>query len=401
MRPDMNAQKNLSTPLRQAFPDLSDNEIETLSQAVTPMFCPPDTVICAEGEVDTKMYVLVSGDLGVYFEIDTQKQFLARTMQPFQYFGEMGALGYAERVATVKTMTACEVLSLEGDVFLEILYRHPPMLRQLVAQMSSYVRDTDRAVIRELRQRNDALKDAYQESTEQERLRTNFITLLSHEIRTPLTSVQGYLHLISNGMLKGESLESGLQTVTRNVEKLVHLINHLLVLYEMHLLSPSFETVNLASLLPLAGAEALDSVGDGSKRVVYEMQEGMPALKGDEVGLTLVWRILIENGLKFTPNGTPVCVKAFCKDQNEIQIDVIDYGVGIPPRDLPRIFEPFYQARREDSSWIFSGMGVGLPIAKFIVERHQGKILIESEEGLGSTFSVILPYNTFPIVTNN
>jgi signal transduction histidine kinase len=384
--------------LRQTFPELSDSEITTLDQATSPRTYPAGSVLCREGEEGKTLYILAEGEVDVFVCADSQQEIRVKTMRPISYFGEMALLGETTRSATIRATTRCRTLEIDQDAFVTVADRNPALLRTLGRQISNHLRNNDRAIIAQLKEKNAALQAAYASLAEQEQLRTEFIATLSHELRTPLTSVQGFLQLINKGVIEGEALRLALDSITRNVEKMVRLIHNLLILYEMHLLSQQPTILTLPELLVTALHDAQVapvSAGVGySSPVNMDIAPDLPSLHGDKSGLALAVRSIIENALKFSPNGTPIHIAAYRADDHHVCIAISDEGIGIPADAHERIFEPFYRVERPGANRLFPGLGVGLAIAQFIISRHNGRIELQSEPGQGSTFNIYLPCAT-------
>jgi two-component system phosphate regulon sensor histidine kinase PhoR len=272
--------------------------------------------------------------------------------------------------------------------------QNPALLLSIVRQISDHLRNNDRVIIRELRKKNQALNVAYNNLSSQEKLRTDFIATLSHELRTPLTSAQGFLHLINRGVIQASAQQSALETVTKNVEKMVDLINNLLVLYEMHLISPEYSDISLVALVEEAIREA-KTVAEAKVRQIDVIRPSeLPTIRGDRNGLLLAVRSLIENAFKFSQATDLVVVNIYPIDEDAIGLDVIDQGIGVPSEAQPHIFDPFYRVEGAGSDRLFSGLGVGLAIAKFIVEQHDGRLTVDSEPGQGSSFTIRLPLSS-------
>ena len=378
--------------LRSSFPPLTADQAARLEQNCAVRRYAHGSFICEEGKLDTTIYLLVDGSADILLTIDDNDFIAVDTLKPGNYFGEIGPLGKTSRAASVRAVGDARVLYFDSDTFLVIVYENQALLRYLIERISVYMRDSDRAVIQELRTKNLELREAQNQREEQERLRSRFITTLSHELRTPLTAAQGYLHLIQAGMLAGDDLQNGLQTVTKNVQRMVHIINHLMILYETDVSPPQYEYIRVSRLLKNALSDTFLTGGHTDKsQVVIEVDADTPDLYADEATLTLALRILIENGLRFSPDGDQVRVSCRQIDDKHIQIDVIDQGIGIPAMYHERIFEPFFRVEDENQLWNFPGIGVGLPIARFIIERHGGTVLLRSAPEEGSTFSLLLP----------
>ena len=380
--------------LQTAFPDLSRNNIKTLSQAAVYAEYPARTDVCREGEEGTTLFILDQGEVDILVHASDNQEILVDSIGPGNYFGEMAFLGETTRMATIRTRVPSRLLEIEEEDFMAIAQANPSLLRTLLRQIIGHIRRTDRAVINELNVKYATLRKTSAELEAQEALRTQFIATLSHELRTPLTSIKGYLSLINGGAMKGDSLQMGLDSITRNVNKMVGLTNDLLILYELHPKRPSFEYLEVADLLIEALNSARSVLNDHSSPVTIEIAPNVPKLYADRRGLTLALRALIENGLKYSPVDAPIGIRVSCLNTNEVAIAVSDAGIGISLDDQARLFEPFFRLEKEESAnALYPGLGIGLTIAKFVLERHNGRIDLKSTPGLGSTFALCLPKN--------
>lgn len=378
--------------LQTAFPDLSRNNIETLSQAAVYEEYAAFTDVCLEGEKGTTLYVLDKGQVDIIVHAEDNQEILVDSIGPGTYFGEMAFLGETTRMATIRTRTPCRLLSIEEEDFMAIAQTNPSLLRTLLRQIIGHIRRNDRAVIHELNVKNAALRKTYAELEEQEELRTQFIATLSHELRTPLTSIKGYLGLINSGAMKGDSLQVALDSITRNVNKMVGHTNDLLILYEMHPQKPSFEYLEVADVLIEALNAARSVLNDHATPVTIDIKSDAPKVYADRRGLTLALRALIENALKYSPKDAPVAIDVSGLTLDELAISVTDNGIGIAAGDQARLFEPFFRLEKEEgAATLYPGLGIGLTIAKFVMDRHNGRIQVQSAVGQGSTFSLCLP----------
>jgi signal transduction histidine kinase len=376
--------------LHNVFPELNNEDIQTLNQAAGTQSYKAGTDILLEGETGTTLYILGQGYAEILVQANNQ-EILIDTVGPNSYFGEMAFLGETTRTATIRAKTQCHTLTLDEKDFMPIARANPNLLRTLLRQIIGHLRRNDEAVIKELNAKNADLEQAYDDLAEQEKLRTQFIATLSHEIRTPLTSVRGFLGLISQGALEGDSLRVAIESITRNVERMVGLTNDLLLMYEMHPSSMEFSFVNLADILIEALNDVRSALNGNITGVKLDIAPDLPQLYADPRALTLAVRALTENAFKFNPNQSPISIQAATNDKNEITIAVQDDGVGIPVADQSRIFEPFVRLEKEGGTHLFPGLGVGLTIARFVVERHNGRIEVASTPGKGSTFTIHLP----------
>jgi signal transduction histidine kinase len=376
--------------LHNVFPELNKEDIATLNQAAGSQSYAAGTDILLEGETGTTLFILGIGQADILVQANNQ-EILIDTIGPNSYFGEMAFLGETTRTATIRAKTNCQVLTLDETDFMPIARANPNLLRNLLRQIIGHLRRNDQAVISELNAKNTDLEQAYADLAEQEELRTQFIATLSHEIRTPLTSVRGFLGLIAQGALQGDSLRVAMESISRNVERMVGLTNDLLLMYEMHPTSMDFSSVNLADVLIEALHDARTALNGTTTGVKLDIAPDLPQLYADRRALTLAVRALTENAFKFNPNQLPISIRAATNGNNEVIITVEDKGIGIPAAEQSRIFEPFVRLEKEGGTYLFPGLGVGLTIARFVVERHNGRIEVQSTPNQGSTFTIHLP----------
>lgn len=232
--------------------------------------------------------------------------------------------------------------------------------------------------------------------TEQMRLeyaKSNFLSVVSHELRTPLSSIKGFLDIILSerpGPLN-ETQKDFLTTAKGQAEYLHALINDLVEFSRIQVRRAALdvELVSLADLTRSVCARLLPLVQDKSLSLVNQVQKSLPLIEGDQLRLDQVVTNLITNAIKFTPPGGEIVVSAHEED-DEIVYSVRDNGVGIPKDQQEKIFEPFYQVS-EGPARLHGGMGLGLAICRHVIERHHGRLFVESAEGQGSTFHFALP----------
>lgn len=222
-------------------------------------------------------------------------------------------------------------------------------------------------------------------------LKDQFVASASHELRTPITSIQGYVDMQLAGEV-GEITEeqrANLEIVRRNAAELSELIEDLLTLSTIKLQRDvKFERTRFSvesvlrdvttELLPLARASA----------VTLNLRcDGPSAVDGDRTRLRRVFLNLATNAIKFSPRNGSVAIEVN-GDPGSVRIAFIDGGVGISDEDLPRIGSRFFRAESAQQTF---GTGLGLSIARELIEQHGGSLDVESELGVGSTFTVTLP----------
>jgi signal transduction histidine kinase len=215
-----------------------------------------------------------------------------------------------------------------------------------------------------------------------------FVSDASHELRAPLTAIQGNLELLhrQSSMSEAERKEA-LTEVERESTRLTRLVADLLVLARADAgVSLKQCPVDLDALV----LEAFHEARHLSQGQTLSLDPFEPArVEGNEDRLKQLILILLDNALKYTPANGQVTLGLHRRD-TDVEIVVHDTGVGIAPEDLPLVFERFYRAdpaRSRDPG----GTGLGLPIARWIVEQHDGEIKLESQPGQGTTAIVYLP----------
>jgi PAS domain S-box-containing protein len=228
---------------------------------------------------------------------------------------------------------------------------------------------------------------------ELDRVKDEFIALVSHELRTPLTSIRGYLELVvedaATANLPVEQQE-WLRVIDRNAERLLSLVEDLLISAQLHsgTLTLAQSEVDVGTVMRQC---AVASTPNAAARGISLECAAEPDLTvtGDATRIAQVVDNLVSNALKFTQSGGRVELLA-SRHNSVIRIEVADTGMGIPVVEQPRLFDRFFRTERAQASAI-AGAGLGLSIAKAIVDAHRGKISFRSVEGHGTTFVVDLP----------
>lgn len=229
------------------------------------------------------------------------------------------------------------------------------------------------------------------EQKEAERTKTEFVATVSHELRTPLASISGSLSLLSAGFLGDLSTESqeAVEIAERNSKRLLNLINDILDYerLEKGTLEMQFEEVSILSIVSRA-VETIKVVAE-KEEIKIEAHISDNLIYADEDRLAQVLVNLLSNAIKFSlPKGKIIISSQ--QVNNKLEVKVIDFGRGIPVNFHGQIFERFKQVEANDSRKK-GGTGLGLAICKAIIEKHNGQIGVESQEGKGSTFWFSLP----------
>jgi two-component system phosphate regulon sensor histidine kinase PhoR len=225
-----------------------------------------------------------------------------------------------------------------------------------------------------------------------ERARREFVANVSHELRTPLTAIKGYAENLRDGGLQDPAVAAQfVDVIHRNAERLRSLIEDLLDLssVEQGQARLTLGPVRLADVVAQAAAVIRPAAQKKGQTLTLDLAEGLSAPRADRDRLAQVLINLLENAVKFTPEGGRIAVSGSAAP-GRVVLSVSDTGVGIPPDEVPRIFERFYRVDRSRDRRE-GGTGLGLAIAKHLVQAMGGTIQVESAQGAGTTFRVTLP----------
>jgi signal transduction histidine kinase len=250
----------------------------------------------------------------------------------------------------------------------------------------------------ELQQTIGRLRSANRELQAIDETKNNLLANVSHELRTPLTALKGFLELLEDGELGplGDRAGRAVSVCRRNVDRLALRVEDLVQLSHVETPWPAVATtspVAVDEIIQLAVEMFEPRIRNKSQRVDVDVSAGLPRVEGNSEQLERVVLNLVDNAIKFTPNGGAIRISAEeCDHEGRVGvlIRIVDSGIGIPVAELVRIFDRFHQV---DSSIRrrFGGMGLGLSLVHHTVEAHDGVVWVESEEGVGSTFFVWLP----------
>lgn len=235
------------------------------------------------------------------------------------------------------------------------------------------------------------LRDVTEETRLQE-MRRDFVANVSHELRTPLATVKGYVETLLDGALEDRQVcERFLHTVARETDRMTRLVQDLLLLSQLEHGQASWHMEPVDMRDP--AGQALERLRPAAERkglrLVLDAPDDLPLVEGDEAMLTQVFSNLLSNAVEFTPSGGSVTVSLRADGERLVSV-VEDTGTGIPPEDLPRVFERFYRVDKGRSREL-GGTGLGLSIAREIVQAHRGDISITSVPGQGTRVAFWLP----------
>jgi signal transduction histidine kinase len=239
---------------------------------------------------------------------------------------------------------------------------------------------------------------------ELDRLKSDFVSGVSHEMRTPLTTVKTLARVLKRGAVNDDERDEFLNTIESECDRQIDLVLNLLDLsrIESGTFSVTLSPVDVAEVVRSCAATSRHNAEVRGQQLRTELSEGLPPVLADRTALRRVLSSLIENAIKYTPDGGRITISASA-DSQRVSLRVTDSGRGILPEDLPHIFEKFYRGRAPSlaASGQLSdviedvtdapGVGLGLYLARTIVEQIGGQITVESKAGCGSTFTLAVP----------
>ena len=375
--------------LRLAFPGIREDEAFEMIALGRVCEYPAEQVLCHEGVYEYIFYILLDGKVEVTKEMSDRQNRVMKQLKAGDFFGEMGLIHNAPRAATVKAITPVTVLEIHKDDFTKLLERNSVVSLAMVREVSRRLRQNDEMAIEDLRVKASELADAYQALAEMEYARSEFLTTIAHELRTPLTTAGGYLQIIRKGLLQGNALNAALDTVNKSLQEIIALINDILFLQEMEMILPEFEAVHLPPLVEQVIDGLRSKAEQNHIQLHLRVARDIPGIHGNQRGLRRAMQAVLDNAIKFSPDGGTVLVE-IGSDKVDTWTRFTDPGVGIPPEALAKIFDRFFHLE-EMQGHLFSGVGLGLSIAKQVIEQHKGRIEVRSELGVGSVFTIYLP----------
>jgi two-component system phosphate regulon sensor histidine kinase PhoR len=220
-----------------------------------------------------------------------------------------------------------------------------------------------------------------------EKIKRDFVSNISHELRTPLTSIKGYAETLEETV--NEEGKRYLDIILRNTERLINIVQDLLLLSELEeVKSLNIEELDLKALLENVMKIFDQKAKDKGLEISVSAEDNFPIIEADAFKLEQVFINILDNAVKYTERGE---IAISLKNEiDDVIIEIEDTGIGMPQKDLVRIFERFYVVDKSRSRKM-GGTGLGLSIVKHIILLHNGKINVESAYGVGTKLIITLP----------
>ena len=309
--------------------------------------------------------------------------------RPYQFLIEHCVLGLSA-VVIVQFYLAVGWLSaavfLAALAFARQMYFQSRTLADRLAEQNDVLADQTEKLQQLLAHEQESVA----ELRELNRMKSEFVAVVSHELRTPLTAIIGFAKTLRRPEFAEDETTRAefLEAMERQGDRLLRLVENLLTVarLENSTLSPSIGRVSFGDLC----REIIEGLGASAVRITARVPDQLPVLFTDRDLLGRVVANLLENALKYSPDGTPIEFTAVAEDDHVV-FWVKDQGIGIPAEEHERVFQRFYQVD-SSSTRAFRGTGLGLALVKDLLEQLGGTVALQSEPGEGSTFTVTLPY---------
>jgi len=358
----------------QLFWNLSDEQIDKVTELCQEEFCEAGTRIFSEGDSAHNLYIVQEGKITLEVEVRigqrTRRQAAIDVITKDQVFGWSALSG-----RPVFTMSA---ISVENT---KLLVLNGERLRQLCDEDADLCHKVMRGLVFLVADRWSHAK----------RTLAHVLSVTSHDLRAPLATVQSCLDVIIGGFVgeinaKQQDLLTGSK---QRISDLTSMIDNILDISYIEIKELDFENVALSEVIESSVGDVQGIAQQTGVQLKNNAPTKLPQVLGIPKRLQQVITNLLGNGIKFTPTGGTVSISLREVDDC-VQLEVADTGIGISPQELPKIFDDFYRGMKVD----VQGAGLGLSIAKKIIEAHGGLIWAESpcpESGVGTKFCFTLP----------
>ncbi|MBN1265349.1 MAG: GAF domain-containing protein [Anaerolineales bacterium] len=301
-----------------------------------------------------------------------------------------------EVIGIINVETSTPNVIDEGTKELLLLLADQVSIALQNAKLYKQIRDTVESLESRVKARTAVLEAVALQAQEAERAKVQFVADVSHELRTPLTNIGLYLDLLEFG--PGDRYQEYFHTMRRETERLKGLIEQLLAIsrldaeqVELHM-----QDVQINSLLDTLVNDRIMMANKKGLDLIFDMQENLPEVQADPQYLIQVMTNILTNAMNYTPSGGKITILSRTQIMGKrkgVSFSIRDTGPGIPASEQSEIFNRFYRGSIGKSSGV-SGTGLGLSISKDIISQHHGTIMLNSETGEGTTFTVWLPLET-------
>ena len=302
-------------------------------------------------------------------------------------------------IAVIVGIIIIAVVALSGSYFIRSIVKPVSAMSETSKRIAQgdFTAKIDKMYNDEIGDLCDSINDMASELDASEKLKNDFISRVSHELRTPLTAIKGWAETMQYGVPDRITLEKGMSVIVKESGRLTSLVEELLDFSKLQSgrLTLQMERMDILAEIDEAVYMLKERAISEHKHLLYDDPEEMPIIYGDKNRLKQVFLNIIDNALKYTPEGGMIGVQVY-RDykENTIKIIIADNGCGINPEDLPKVKDKFFKANQK-----INGSGIGLAVADEIIKMHKGTLELESSPEVGTTVTITLPiYNEAAIL---
>ena len=283
------------------------------------------------------------------------------------------------------------VVGLSGYYFIRSIIKPVRQMSETARRIAQgdFSAKIDKMYDDEIGELSDSINDMASELDANEKLKNDFISRVSHELRTPLTAIKGWAETMQYGVPDRITLEKGMSVIVKESSRLTSLVEELLDFSKLQSgrLTMQMERMDILAEIDEAVYMLKERALSEGKHLLYDDPEDMPIIYGDRNRLKQVFLNVIDNALKYTPEGGMIGVQVYQDfKEHTIKVVVADNGCGIDPEDLPKVKDKFYKANQK-----INGSGIGLAVADEIIKMHKGTLELESSPEVGTTVTITIP----------
>jgi signal transduction histidine kinase len=373
------------------FRNLEDTVISAVAGKCRPITFEAGQIVFREGEQGDRLFIVTAGEVEVWKHYFGEDAGLLFRYGPGRFFGEMALVDELPRSATAVAATDSELLFLHRDDFRDLVEEYPPLALSVMRSLSAIVRESNDSFVADLHHRNQELERAYQkleqmqrDLLQHERLSNlgKMSNMILHDIRNPVAVLKGYSQMLASVAEDPGRVRDFARRIATEAERLGHLSGELLdyargeVRLDMSVVAPSVLVQEARTYLE----EQIRGTAIGCE---ISIRDDTP-LVADYVRMVRVLINLLDNARKACRNGGAIKVVVE-RREGMAAIRVEDTGEGMSEEVSARIFEPFFSRSSG------GGTGLGMVIARNIVDAHGGSLTVTSREGTGTTVTILLP----------
>lgn len=294
-------------------------------------------------------------------------------------------------IASAVGLLIIAVVAFSGYYFIRSIVRPVRDMTETAQRIAQgdFTAKVDKMYDDEIGDLSDTINDMAKELDANEKLKNDFISRVSHELRTPLTAIKGWAETMQYGVPDRVTMEKGMSVIVKESTRLTSLVEELLDFSKLQSgrLTMQMERMDILAEIDEAVYMLKERALSEGKHLLYDDPEDMPIIYGDRNRLKQVFLNVIDNALKYTPEGGMIGVQVYQDfKEHTIKVVVADNGCGIDPEDLPKVKDKFYKANQK-----INGSGIGLAVADEIIKMHKGTLELESSPEVGTTVTITIP----------